>query len=156
MAAFVVLDDAILSRQASAGPGQPAITSDAKGGLYRSVTVSILRRHLDLLRSKAVGADTTANAILRVQEQVKSPVPDWPAYRQVDWVSAAAEMRGRLVIDARSVLEAGCLARYGLTYEDFGRARHSTVANPYMWIRRSAHVPAQLSAVTSEQPEVGG
>jgi UDPglucose 6-dehydrogenase len=46
---------------------------------------------------------------------------EWPQFRALDWVKMAEVMRGRVVVDARNLLDPGALHGSGLTCTSLGR-----------------------------------
>jgi len=48
-------------------------------------------------------------------------VTEWPEFRELDWVGAAAKMRRPLIIDGRNFLDAEMIHSSGFTYEGIGR-----------------------------------
>ena len=49
-------------------------------------------------------------------------VTEWPEFREIDWVGAAARMARPLIIDGRNFLDAESLEAAGFVCEGIGRA----------------------------------
>ena len=48
-------------------------------------------------------------------------VTEWPELRELDWASAAARMRNRVLVDGRNLLDPEELRSHGFVYEGIGR-----------------------------------
>jgi len=72
------------------------------------------------------GVDMTATAMEAIDgADAVVLVTEWPEFRDINWVDAAAAMRGKTVIDGRNHLDPDAVRAAGLGYEGVGRGGDS-------------------------------
>ncbi|MEI7889569.1 MAG: UDP-glucose/GDP-mannose dehydrogenase family protein [Actinomycetes bacterium] len=72
------------------------------------------------------GVDMTATAMEAIDgADAVVLVTEWPEFREINWVDAAAAMRGKTVIDGRNHLDPDSVRAAGLGYEGVGRGGDS-------------------------------
>ncbi|CAB4861970.1 MAG: nucleotide sugar dehydrogenase [Actinobacteria bacterium] len=72
------------------------------------------------------GVDMTATAMEAIDgADAVVLVTEWPEFKEINWVDAAAAMRGKTVIDGRNHLDPDAVRAAGLGYEGVGRGGDS-------------------------------
>ena len=121
-AASVVLASRLLSEGALVSAYDPVASARARE-LLPAVTYE----------QSALGALAGADAAILVTE--------WPELLALDWRSAAAVMRGRLIIDGRNALAPEAVQAAGLTYEGVGRGQSAATPRAAASSREQAGAP---------------
>ncbi|MBK5231551.1 MAG: UDP-glucose/GDP-mannose dehydrogenase family protein [Thermoleophilia bacterium] len=77
---------------------------------------------MDQARSLLPGVEMRDTALAALEgSDAAVLVTEWPEFRELDWVGAAARMRRPLIIDGRNFLDADVVHGAGFTYEGIGR-----------------------------------